>query len=133
MSRVFIARHWTFTLLCGPIIFAIINSFYANWSSTNLFDFFQLYPFMILMGLLFSLPTYIFYSIIFAVFKNKKIQPFYAKIILIIIVVIGVFITTALINGIVWFELALSYSISSVIVGLFLMLHFKKEDEEENV
>lgn len=129
MSRIFIARHWIFTLICGPIIFAIINGLNANWSSRNFFDFLQLYPLMMLMGLLFSMPTYILYSIMFVVFKNKEIQIIYAKIILIIIVIIGVFITTALINGTVWFDLALSYSISSIFVGLYFMLYFKNETE----
>jgi Sec-independent protein secretion pathway component TatC len=126
MSQIFIARHWVFTLLCGPIFFAIVNGFNANWRSNDFFDFFQLYPFMILMGLLFSLPTYI---ILFTVFRNIKLQTIYAKTILIITVVIGIFITTALINGTVWLDLALFYSISSIIVGLFFSLYFKNETE----
>jgi len=83
---------------------------------------------MILIGLLFSVPTYVFYSILFAVFKNKKIQPIYAKMTLIVIVTIGVFITTALINGTVWFDFALSYSISSIIVGLSLSSKYEEEN-----
>jgi hypothetical protein len=34
--------------------------------------------------------------------------------ILIIIVVSGIFITTALINGTLWYDIAISYSISSI-------------------
>jgi hypothetical protein len=112
-------RHWLFTLLCGPIIFAIINGFNYNWSSKNLFDFFQLYPFTILVGLILSMPTYIFYILISFIFKNKNIKMIYERIVLVIIVIIGVFITTALINGIIWFDLAISYSISSIISGIF--------------
>lgn len=121
-------RHWIFTLLCGPIMFAIINGFTSNWTTNNLYGFLQVYPFMILIGLLFSVPTYVFYSILFAVFKNKKIQPIYAKMTLIVIVTIGVFITTALINGTVWFDFALSYSISSIIVGLSLSSKYEEEN-----
>ncbi|KIO54094.1 hypothetical protein IW18_03610 [Flavobacterium hibernum] len=129
MNLIFIIRHWAFTLLLGPFIFAIINGLNTNWSSKNLFDFFQIYPLMIFMGLLFSLPTYICISILFTVFKNKKIQPCCAKTILMIIVVIGIFITTGLINGTVWFVLAISYSISSITAGIFLMRYFKNETE----
>ncbi|WP_207759863.1 hypothetical protein [Flavobacterium hibernum] len=46
-----------------------------------------------------------------------------------IIVVIGIFITTGLINGTVWFVLAISYSISSITAGIFLMRYFKNETE----
>lgn len=120
-------RHWIFTLLCGPIIFAIINGFTSNWSANNFYGFFQLYPFAIILGLLFSLPTYIFYMLIFLLFKNIKM--IYERIILVTIVIIGVFITTALINGIVWFDLAISYSISSIIAGIFFTMYFKNETE----
>ena len=82
MNKIFIVKHWVFTLLCGPIIFLIVNGFNANWSSNNIFDFFQLYPFMILIGLLFSLPTYIFCSIIFVSFKTKNIKMIYKQTIL---------------------------------------------------
>jgi hypothetical protein len=119
MNKIFMLRHWLFTLLCGPIIFAIINGFNYNWSSKNLFDFFQLYPFTILVGLILSMPTYIFYILISFIFKNKNIKMIYERIVLVIIVIIGVFITTALINGIIWFDLAISYSISSIISGIF--------------
>lgn len=84
---------------------------------------------MIFMGLLFSLPTYICIYILFTVFKNKKIQPIYPKAILMIIVVIGIFITTGLINGTVWFDLAISYSISSIAAAIFFMQYFKNETE----
>ncbi|MBF4517729.1 hypothetical protein IRZ71_15295 [Flavobacterium sp. ANB] len=129
MNWTFTGRHWTFTLLCGPIIFAVINGFDTNWSSNNYFDFFQLYPFMIFIGFLFSLPTYVFYILLLTHFKHKKIKMLNEKIALIIIVMIGVFITTALINGTVWLDLAISYSISSIITGLFFTQYFKDETE----
>lgn len=129
MNLIFIARHWAFTLLLGPFFFAIINGLNTTWSLKNLFDFFQLYPFMILMGLLFSLPTYICISILFTFFKHKKLQSIYAKTILMIIVVIGIFITTGLINGTVWFDLALSYSIAAIATGIFFIQYYKNETE----
>lgn len=90
MNKIFMLRHCFFTLLCGPIIFAIINGYNYNWSSKNLSDFFQLYPFTILLGLILSLPTYIFYILISFLFKNKNIKMTYERIILVTIVIIGV-------------------------------------------
>ncbi|WP_291150483.1 hypothetical protein [Flavobacterium sp. UBA7680] len=129
MNWTFTGRHWTFTLLCGPFIFALINGFNTNWSPNNYLDFFQLYPFTIFIGLLFSLPTYSFYIVLFTFFKNKKIKTINEKAALIIIVIIGIFITTSLINGTVWLDLAISYSISSIITGLFFTQYFKDHEE----
>jgi hypothetical protein len=130
MNQIFVLRHWTFTLLSGPLIFAIINGFTSNWNGNNLYGFFQVYPFMVFLGLLSSLPTYIFYFFILFIFKNKNVKMIYKRLILVTIVIIGVFITTALINGIVWLDIAISYSIASIIVGIFFTVYFKNDEEE---
>ena len=127
MNSIFLLRHWIFTLLLGPIIFSIINGYSANWSSRNFSDFFQLYPFMVIIGLLFSLPTYLLYIFITTVLKNKNIKIVHEKTILIIFVISGVFITTALINGTVWFDLAISYSLSTIIATFFFTMYFKND------
>jgi biotin transporter BioY len=85
---------------------------------------------MVIIGLLFSLPTYLFYIFITTVLKNKNIKIAYEKTILIIFVISGVFITTALINGTVWFDLAISYSLSTIIATLFFTMYFKNDEGE---
>jgi hypothetical protein len=85
---------------------------------------------MVFLGLLSSLPTYIFYFFILFIFKNKNVKMIYKRLILVTIVIIGVFITTALINGIVWLDIAISYSIASIIVGIFFTVYFKNDEEE---
>ena len=127
MNSIFLLRHWIFTLLLGTIIFSIINGYSANWSSRNFSDFFQLYPFMVIIGLLLSLPTYLLYIFITTVLKNKNIKIVHEKTILIIFVISGVFITTALINGTVWFDLAISYSLSTIIATFFFTMYFKND------
>ena len=127
MNSIFLLRHWIFTLLLGTIIFSIINGYSANWSSRNFSDFFQLYPFMVIIGLLFSLPTYLLYIFTTTVLKNKNIKIVHEKTILIIFVISGVFITTALINGTVWFDLAISYSLSTIIATFFFTMYFKND------
>ena len=127
MNSIFLLRHWIFTLLLGTIIFSIINGYIANWSSRNFSDFFQLYPFMVIIGLLLSLPTYLLYIFTTTVLKNKNIKIVHEKTILIIFVISGVFITTALINGTVWFDLAISYSLSTIIATFFFTMYFKND------
>lgn len=129
MNRDFILGHWILTLLCGPLIFAIIGLCSVEWNSDNLMNYMQLYPIMLFMGFAFSLPTYLIYSFVFRITKNKDIKMIYEKMILIIIVVCGIFITTAIIKGTLWFDIAISYSISSIIIGLFFKLNFKCDKE----
>ncbi|MFH7004420.1 hypothetical protein [Flavobacterium bizetiae] len=82
---------------------------------------------MAIIGLVFSLPTYFLYIFITTVLKNKNIKIVHEKTILIIFVMSGVFITTAFINGTVWFDLAISYSLSTIIATFFFTMYFKND------
>lgn len=124
MKWEFVICHWVLTLLCGPIFFSIVKPLNDS-NGVSFFSLLEIYLIMLFMGLIFSLPTYIFYSFVFDVIKNKSIKIIYGKIILIIIVVTGIFITTALIDGTWWFDIAISYSIACIITGLFLNLKFE--------
>jgi hypothetical protein len=124
MKWEFVICHWVLTLLCGPIFFSIVKPLNDS-NGVSFFSLLEIYPMMLLMGLIFSLPTYIFYSFVFDLIKNKSIKIIYGKIILIIIVVTGIFITTALIDGTWWFDIAISYSIACIITWLFLNLKFE--------
>ncbi|PXY43964.1 hypothetical protein DMB68_16100 [Flavobacterium hydrophilum] len=119
MNWTFIGGHWILTLLCGPIIFILKNAV-SNLSDHNIFGFIELYPIMLIMGFAFSIPTYLLFSLIFVVLKNQNIRTIYTKIFFILIVVIGIWITTALISGTLWSDIAISYSITAVITGIFL-------------
>lgn len=124
MKWEFVIWHWVLTLLCGPIFFSIVKSLNDS-NGGSFFSLLEIYPIMLFMGLAFSLPTYIFYSFVFNAIKNKSIKMIYRKMILIITVVTGIFITAALINGTWWFDIAISYSIASIITWLFFNMKFE--------
>lgn len=124
MNWIYIGGHWILTLLLGPIIFIIKNAL-SNLSHHNIFGFLELYPVMLIMGFAFSIPTYILFSLIFVLIQDKNIKTIYVKIFFIMTVVIGIWITTALISGTLWFDIAISYSISTIIIGLFFKPDFK--------
>lgn len=124
MNWTFIGGHWILTLLFGPIIFILKNAV-SNLSHHNIFGFIELYPVMLIMGFAFSIPTYLLFSLIFVLIEDKNIKTIYTKIYFILLVLIGIWTTTVLISGTLWFDIAISYSISAVIIGLFFKSDFK--------
>lgn len=121
----FAIKHYFLTILFGPLIF-IIKSCIYDFSLLNLFDIAQLYFITLFMGLIFSIPTYIIYNFAFFIIKNKDINNFYSKFILTLIIVFGIWLTTAIISGTIWYEIAISYSIPPIIMVLFFKSDFKE-------
>ena len=124
----FALKHCILTLVYGPLLFIIKNCI-SDHSLFNLFDFTQLYFIMLFMGLIFSIPTYIIYTFVLSIIQTKIINVFYAKAILTLIIVIGIWTTLAIISGMIWLEIAISYSIAPVIMGLIFKLNFKDTTE----
>jgi len=58
---------------------------------------------------------------------TKDINPSYAKLLLILFVVVGVIVTTFIIKGSIMPEVRLSYSIASISAGLIFNLDFKEK------
>ncbi|MFC5684335.1 hypothetical protein ACYE2N_14250 [Flavobacterium sp. MAHUQ-51] len=121
----FATKHYFLTILFGPLIF-IIKSCIYDFSLLNLFDIAHLYFIILFMGLIFSIPTYIIYNFVFIIIKNKAINEFYSKITLTLIIVVGIWVTTAIISGTIWLEIAISYSIPPIITGLIFKSYFKE-------
>ena len=125
----YLFRHWIFTLLLGPILFQSIIAI-NDLPNCQISSLLPMYPIAIIVGFAISIPTCIIYAFVYNYLSNRSIAVLYKKAILISIPVIGIFITMALIKGTIWFQVALSYSITSIIVGLFFRLNFRSEEEE---
>jgi len=69
------------------------------------------------------------YAFFYYYFSKKDLPLLFTKCILILIAVTGIFITSSLMRGFMWFDIALSYSISSILTGLFFKLNFKSKEE----
>ena len=124
----YLFKHWIFTLLLGPVISQVIMYFYIL-DPHKIVGLLEIYPIAFLFSLVFSIPTYLFCSFIYAFLANRIISNNLSKAILILIPIIGIFTTAAIIKGTAWLDIALSYSISSLITGLIFKLHFKYEAE----
>lgn len=122
MSRNYILGHWIITLLSGPIILILINQLF-NSSFGSILGFFQIYPLMIIMGFMFSIPTYLLLIFIFMFIEEKSIKNSYIKIFFTLTVVIGIWITTAIIGGTISDNIAISYTIAAIIIGFFFLCH----------
>lgn len=130
MNRMYILGHWILTLLSGPLIL-ILRNHLSNSSFRNVLSFFEIYPLMIIMGFMFSIPTYLLLIFIFIFIEEKSIKNIYTKIFFILTVVIGIWATTAIIGGILWDDIAISYTVSAIIIGFFFKS--KLQDEEEKI
>lgn len=123
MNWSYLFKHWFGTLLIGPIIVDVI--IYFNY--TKIGGLLEVYPIALIFSLIFSAPTYIIYGIIYYFLCQKNVKGLYSKIILIVIAVSGVHITTIIIKGNMMEDVAISYSISSIIIGLLFKLNFKND------
>lgn len=117
-----------FTLLLGPVISQIIT-FLPVFHAIHLLSLLGMFPIVFIASLIFSIPTYIVYAFVYNYLFTKDLSILYSKTILISIPIIGVFITTAFIGGTLWYFIAVSYSISSLVSGLLFNLDFRIEEE----
>lgn len=124
----YLFKHWIFNLLIGPVISQII-AFIPILGFNLSFGLLEFYPIVFIISLIFSAPTYIVYAFVYYYLSNKDLSHFFPKAILILITVVGVFITTAFIDGTLSHFIAISYSISSIISGLLFNLNFKDQEE----
>ena len=125
MNWSYLFKHWFGTLLLGPIVSQIIM-YLTILNPHRIVGLLEVYPISLIFGLIFSTPTYIIYSFIYYFFGQKNLNVIFAKIILITLAVLGVIITTTILKGNMMEDIAVSYSIASIIAGLFFKLNFKK-------
>lgn len=124
MNWSYFYKHWFGTLLLGPII-AMIIEYYTNENSQTIFGFLEVYPIFLIVGLMYSTPTYILYGFIYYFLGQKNINLIFSKIVLIFFAVNGVIITFWLLGGSWSIDGILSYCIASMISGLYFTLDFK--------
>lgn len=132
MDWKYLLRLWILTLLCGPIVF-ISKCFLANPSASgsSLFDFFEFYYIMGAMSAIFSLPTLLFAVSLFTFLENHNLKHNYIKVILTSTFVIGIFTTLKILGGTIAMDIALSYSIPAIIIGLSFKL--KQNNNQESL
>ncbi|GGD32221.1 hypothetical protein [Flavobacterium orientale] len=123
MNWSYLFKHWFFTLLLGPVVSQIVM-YVIDVSPGKIVGLLEVYPLSLLFGLFFSTPTYILYGLVYYFLARNNINLNLSKVILISLAVVGVITTTSIIKGSMMLDITISYSIASVITGLFFKLKF---------
>lgn len=103
---------WILTILVSPLLWIIYHG--VN-DGNGLRSLFETLPAFIILGLIFSIPTLGIFLIVYNLLKEKIDSDIDLKSILMVIGVIGVFLTFILIGGSISVELAIFYSITLTI------------------
>lgn len=130
MNWNYLLKHWLFTILIGPIVSQIMV-YSSDLNPNEIGELLEVYLILALFGLIFSIPTYVFCSLVYFILAKNKAPKMISKIILTTFVIIGVISTTNLIKGTMMFDLALSYSISAFIIGIYIKLNFEIENDND--
>jgi len=120
MQWSYLFKHWSATLIM-PLLLTEIHHNYSI----------ELLAIGFLFGFVFSLPTYLFYAIVFQSLQKETISITVKKIILIATSTFGIIVTFALISGdlkgVFTYDVFI-YIITSVITGIFFRLGKKTEN-----
>ena len=114
-------KHWGLTLILGAVIFCTVQFFPFN-SFKAFMDWLQLLLAAIALTFILSLPTLFGYLLVFYTLEKTRVNIQVAKILLIVVSVLGICITLQFLDGEVTYELALPFSVAAICVGLFLRL-----------
>lgn len=123
MNYSFLFKHWGTTLLLGPLASLIINRLFVL-NPHQVVSLFEFYPITLLFSLILSIPTYIIYGLVYYQLGIHQVKTRDSKVILIMVSTLGVVLTTAILSGSMSEDIALSYSVSTIIAGLSFKLKF---------
>ena len=93
-----------------------------------MFSLTSLFPITFIFGLIFSLPTYIFYGLTYYFLDKKNIKSIHIKTVLVSITVIGIILSFYLIFNNREENTVLAYSLTSIFFGLI----YKIENNDTN-
>ena len=111
-------RHWLTSLAVGPLL-VFISNIVINSADINANDFFANYILLFFFGLIFSLPTIVFYYVVYNLLIKRQTSPVIIKIILDIVAVLGMCLTLHLIGGTAIPGMYAPYSTAIVVCSLF--------------
>jgi hypothetical protein len=101
---------WMSTLIVSPLLWI----FYSEIKNGgDVFSFLKSLPAFYTLGLMFSLPTFGLFALVYIYISKKTLSDIVGKVILFLVVILGITLTFYIIGGDVVEELALFYSISA--------------------
>ena len=131
MRRTYVIGHWVLTLLIAPFTSQAIEYIYGT-SPHQVVGLLEVYPITLLFSIVFSLPTFSIYLACFYFLSKQNVNFAVSKFILIVISVLGIFITQTIIKGSMSHDIIIAYSVTSIILGLVLRLKESKTKAQHN-
>jgi len=117
----YLFKHWFVTLLIALFLSDLL--LHINPANNKIDGLVNGYFVVVYMSFIFPLPTYIIYTAVFNYLKKKRFSIIFSKRILIVIAVVGVFITFTLgFPFMYYFPATLGYILISLFTGIFFKL-----------
>jgi hypothetical protein len=121
MRRTYVVGHWALTLLLAPFTSQALQYIFLP-NPHQIVGLLEVYPITLAFSVAFSLPTFLVYLTCFHFLSKHDVKWTISKLILILISVIGVYVTMIIIKGSMSQDIAIYYSLTAFIVGLLLKL-----------
>ena len=131
MRKTYLIGHWALTLLVAPFTSQAIEYIYGA-NPHQVAGLLEVYPITVLFSIAFSLPTFLIYLACFYFLSKQDVNFSVSKFILIVISVLGIFITQTIIKGSMSHDIIIAYSVTSIIAGLVLRLKEAKTKPQDN-
>jgi len=131
MKREYVIGHWVLTILLGPFTSQAIQYIWGT-NPHQVVGLLEVYPITLLFSIAFSLPTFLVYLTCFYFFSRHHINFVISKVILIVVSVLGIYITQTIIKGTMSQNIIIAYSVTAIIVGLILRIRKSKIDKQDN-
>ena len=121
MRRTYVIGHWALTLLIAPFTSQAIQYIYGP-NPHQIVGLLEVYPIALLFSIAFSLPTFLIYLTCFFFLLKQEVKWTISKLVLIMVSVIGIYITMTIIKGSMSQDIIAAYSVTAFIVGLLLKI-----------
>ncbi|WP_113654853.1 hypothetical protein [Pedobacter namyangjuensis] len=132
MNRAYLIGHWVLTLMIAPLTSQVIDYFYGS-NPHQVVGLLEVYPITLLFSIVFSLPTFLIYLTCFYFLSKQNTNLSVSKFILIAVSVSGIYITQTIIKGTMSKDIIISYSVTTIIVGLILRLKKSETKGQDNI
>jgi len=118
MNWSYVFKHWGTTILITPIIL----SAYGGFENQEVFKDMWLFPWILIGGIVLSLPTLIGYIFVFYLLNRYEISVKRVKAILISLTIMGIFTTCYILSKTWSLGIVLSYGVIAVVSGMLFRL-----------
>lgn len=121
MNWSYVFKHWGTTILMTSIIL----STYMGFENQEVFNDMWLFPWILIGGIVLSIPTLIVYILLFYLLNRYEISVKRVKAILISLTIMGIFTTCYILSKTWSLGIVLSYGVIAVVSGMLFRLKKK--------